>query len=69
MSDITKCLGLNCPLADSCYRFTATIGEFHQSYFIDDTVPYNVEKNECEYYWQQLISPKVNYKEIDNEAI
>jgi len=50
MPDITMCEGQDCPLKESCYRYTATPSEFRQSYFIDP--PYNEEKKECDHYWK-----------------
>ena len=46
MVDITKCTGTDCPLKDSCYRFTAQ-GSTYQSYFMQ--VPYKDGK--CEHYY------------------
>ena len=46
MADITKCMGTNCPMKESCYRYTATDGMM-QSYFMN--VP--LKKNECDMYW------------------
>ena len=33
MSDITMCQGQDCPLRESCYRYTATPNEYRQAYF------------------------------------
>lgn len=49
MADITMCRGENCPLKETCYRFTAIANEFRQSYFKD--IPYNYEKVWCNEYW------------------
>ena len=49
MADITKCEGKDCPLKETCYRFTVTANEFRQSYFIE--TPYNKETKTCEYLW------------------
>lgn len=38
MSDISKCNGVNCPLRDECYRFTAPASEYRQSYLIPNVV-------------------------------
>ena len=45
MSDITKCLGTNCPHKDGCYRFTAHADEY-QSYFVDPPI----KDGKCDYY-------------------
>lgn len=48
MPDITMCNGDNCPLKETCYRFTATPDEFRQTYFTD--APYN--RGECSYHYK-----------------
>jgi hypothetical protein len=48
MADISKCDGENCPLKESCYRFTVESNPLWQSYFSE--VPYDKEKEECNYY-------------------
>jgi hypothetical protein len=51
MSDISKCSGLNCPLKEDCYRYTAPKSEW-QSYLTD--VPYDsdsIEEIKCVYFW------------------
>jgi len=45
MSDITKCNGDDCPLKESCYRYTSLDGE-RQSYLSD--IPY--KGSDCEYF-------------------
>lgn len=35
MSDITKCPGKDCTLKEDCYRFTAPVNEYRQSYFVE----------------------------------
>ena len=53
MADITMCAGadekrnLICPMRDSCYRFTAPVNVYRQSYF--SVVPY--EAPECAEFW------------------
>lgn len=49
MSDISKCFGTLCDLKKSCYRYTADDHPYRQSYFA--IVPFNVETQECEYFW------------------
>jgi hypothetical protein len=48
MPDITMCDTQDCPLKDTCYRFTATPSEYRQSYFLGD--PRGEDKKECSYY-------------------
>lgn len=51
MSDITKCGGFECPMKESCRRFTAPANEFRQAYFLDP--PYHINEGgfSCEMYW------------------
>jgi hypothetical protein len=35
MADITMCSGDGCSIKESCYRFTAPINEYAQSYFME----------------------------------
>jgi hypothetical protein len=61
MSDITKCLGRNCSIRNTCYRFTSTSNMYKQSYadfdlkFIDlkfihqQTIDHNIQ---CEHFWE-----------------
>lgn len=51
MADITKCKGINCPVKDSCYRYTAKDSEYRQSYFVYNNVGYEDEgKFMCDMY-------------------
>ncbi len=47
MADITMCEDDQCPMKKDCYRFTAHVNEFRQSYF---TISPR-EKNDCDYFW------------------
>lgn len=49
MADICMCRGIECPTKNSCYRHTAPVNPEWQSYFTEE--PYDKEKQECEYYW------------------
>lgn len=52
MSDITKCKGVNCPVAEHCYRFTATVDKYGQSYFVDSPGEHHEDgKFTCDHYW------------------
>jgi len=46
MSDITKCNGVNCPVKESCKRFTAESGVW-QSWFAESPI----KDGKCEMYW------------------
>lgn len=48
MPDISMCKNTECPLKDTCYRFTATPSEPVQSY---SDFKYD-EKKGCDYYWK-----------------
>jgi hypothetical protein len=47
MPDITMCMGNDCPIKETCYRYKAKPNDY-QSYFME--APYKNE--ECEHYWQ-----------------
>jgi len=49
-NDISKCEGKECPLRDTCYRYTVKADEFMQAYgsYWRDLE----EKNKCKYYWE-----------------
>lgn len=51
MSDITKCGGFDCPMKESCTRFTSPANKFRQAYFLDP--PYHINEGgfSCEMYW------------------
>jgi len=51
MADITMCTGEDCPLKESCYRFTANASEHWQSYFTEPPI-IKGEEVTCEYYWE-----------------
>ena len=60
MADITKCKGTNCPLKETCYRFTAIANEYRQSYFAE--VPLK-EDNTCDDYWEDNYEYKTRLKD------
>lgn len=60
MPDISMCKGGECPLKENCYRYLATPSEYLQSYLSNP--PYNEEKKECEYYWDNKL-----YNQIKDE--
>jgi hypothetical protein len=47
MPDITMCKGKNCPLKESCYRFTAKPDEW-QSFFLEEPV----KDRECDHFME-----------------
>ena len=68
MADITKCGDKECPLKESCYRYTAPTNEYGQSYFVDS--PRVIHKDEtvpveCDYYWET--PTKSNNKKEEEE--
>jgi hypothetical protein len=55
MPDIAMCWGENCPIKETCYRFTATPSKWMQSYFVDAPIK---EGNTCEYFMEIWDKPK-----------
>lgn len=47
MADITMCKGNGCPKKVQCYRYSATVNHYRQSYFI--TVPIKEDKS-CDHF-------------------
>lgn len=54
MPDISMCVGNDCPLKETCYRFKAKPCEY-QTYFMNP--PY--EDRKCEYYWKMESKPNL----------
>ena len=53
MADITMCIGTNCPLKETCYRYRAVKDNYRQSMFVE--VPFKITPMntiECKYYWK-----------------
>ena len=42
------CEGINCPMKNECYRYTAPVG-LRQSYFAETPIK---DGKDCEYYWK-----------------
>ena len=61
MPDITMCLGIDCPIKETCYRYKAKPYEY-QSYFVDAPI----KDNKCEHYWE--VTSKV-IKKIQKQLI
>lgn len=57
MVDIAKCNGTECPLKETCYRFTAPSCMERQLYFA--SVPYDKKKGKCKMF---LAKEKKLYK-------
>jgi hypothetical protein len=49
MADITKCNGNNCPMKETCYRYTAKITPQWQSYFSETP---EIVDGKCDYYYK-----------------
>jgi hypothetical protein len=45
--DISKCKGKDCPLKETCYRYTAESSDY-QAYFTE--IPYDITTNSCDYH-------------------
>lgn len=48
MADITMCDNKNCTLRHECYRFTAPVNEYRQSYFAKTP---KQKEGLCEEFW------------------
>lgn len=48
MADITMCQTKDCPIKQSCYRFTAIPNREYQSYFTE--TPYDEDDERCDHY-------------------
>lgn len=63
MADITMCKGNGCPIREQCFRFTAKVNPYGQSYF--GSPPF-VDDN-CDYFWSNKIESNFNkHKSNDN---
>jgi hypothetical protein len=51
MADITMCANGSCPLRKSCYRFTASINPFRQSYADYQWFKNDDELPTCDSFW------------------
>ncbi len=60
MADITMCEGDHCPVKDNCYRYTAPVNEYMQSYFV--VTPWDTQGMKCSMYWPLEI------KKVQDEA-
>ncbi len=52
MADITMCTGEKCKLKKSCYRFTAPVNVYWQSYFLTPPIKEVEGKKICDLYWK-----------------
>lgn len=67
MADITLCPGTDCPIKESCYRFTAPASEYRQSYFFQPPGKTEDGKFTCEMYWGEKSQSIFNQlKDITN---
>ena len=48
MEDITKCVGTDCPLKESCYRYLAKTSDWNQSWFCECPL----KDGKCDMYWE-----------------
>ena len=49
MADITMCKGDMCPNKNKCYRYTATVNPYRQSFFM--TTPIK-DDGSCDEFWE-----------------
>lgn len=52
MPDIAKCQAPDCPIRNTCYRFTSVASVYNQSYFTEQPGKFVGRKFECEQYWK-----------------
>jgi len=65
MPDITMCMGGECKLKETCYRYRAIPCESRQSFF--SLVPCGDRLDYCEYFWQLDDFDRVrSMEEIEN---
>lgn len=64
MSDISKCRGTNCPLANTCYRYLADSDDIWQAYITE--IPIKPD-NTCDYYWQVSTESELNILNKEND--
>lgn len=48
MADITKCVGTDCSVKEMCYRYTAPVNDFRQSWLYECPLK---EDGSCDMYW------------------
>lgn len=48
MSDIRMCVGGECSLKNMCYRYTAPVNEYQQTYFFNPPI----KDGKCDYFWE-----------------
>jgi hypothetical protein len=48
MADITKCSGIDCPIKETCYRYTAPVSDWNQSWFCE----YPFKDGVCDMYYE-----------------
>lgn len=54
MPDITMCMGHECPIKETCYRYTAIPSKYWQSYFTE--TPYDHLTEDCDYFWEDELT-------------
>lgn len=60
MTDISKCVGTNCPMRKRCKRFLVESGSYHQSY-----IPVMFKPSTgCDYFWPEPIKPVIKKSQI-----
>jgi len=69
MPDISMCKGEDCPLKETCYRYTAESSDY-QAYFMK--IPYDTTTNSCDYHmeiWKKESMTPENHAEALSEII
>jgi len=50
-NDITKCSGAKCPIKDKCMRYTISVEENAQSWFMEPPFKIKQKKFTCDMFW------------------
>lgn len=66
--DITKCSCQECPIKNSCLRFTAK-PSMQQSYFTEHPCEWHDDWFYCEYFWNNKPEPETLFEKHYNEYL
>lgn len=47
MTDISMCLGVDCPIKEKCYRFKAVPNPYRQTYLVQDELIGDYKNGKC----------------------
>jgi len=69
MSDITMCRDNECNRKDTCYRYTAKVGQYRQVYFTDSPRLRKLGGSDCSYYWDNRDKKEEIEKMLNENAV